>query len=184
MPSLGGFLLAASLVVLFAADAIAIPVLWTLSGDSDSGGIRFDDDGDLNGTFVYDADSGEYSAVSLKTTAGSRGSPFFGSSYTAAEPASSAEALTAAAIDALLALAFSDALSNQGGSIDLESGSEMLISGVDVGAARFLVGGEVVGVPVPEPSTAGLVCIGLSALVAGRRFRRTPGSVRSSSATC
>jgi len=175
MPSLGRFLLAALPALMFAADAVAIPVLWTLSGDSDSGGIRFDDDGDLNGTFVYDADSGVYSAVSLKTTAGSRGSPFFGASYDAADPASSsAETLTAVAIDSLLALAFSGALSNQGGNVDLASGSESLTSGADVGAERFLVGGGVIGVPVPEPSTACLVSLGLSALAAGRRFRQTP----------
>jgi hypothetical protein len=160
-------------VALFAADAVAIPVLWNLSGDSDSGGIRFDDDGDLNGSFIYDADRNRYSAVSLKTTAGSRSSPFFGATYASAVPASSAEALTATAIDTLLA--FSGSLTNQGGRLDLDAGSETLTSGVDSGALRSLVGGEVVGVPVPEPSTASLVALGLSALAAGRRFHRMPG---------
>jgi hypothetical protein len=81
--------------------------------------------------------------------------------------------LTATAIDTLLA--FSGSLTNQGGRLDLDAGSETLTSGVDSGALRSLVGGEVVGVPVPEPSTASLVAFGLSALVAGRRFHRMPG---------
>jgi len=165
------FALLAGLLV--AADAPAIPVLWTLSGSSDSGGIRFDDDGDLNGTFVYDADTGGYSALSLKTTAGSRGSPFFGTAYDAADPVSStADALVATAIATLLDLGFGGSLSNQGGSVALASGSETLTSGADSGAVRFLVGGEAFGVPVPEPSTACLVAVGLSGLAAQRRSRR------------
>lgn len=166
-----GFVLLLGLLV--AADALAIPVLWTLSGSSDSGGILFDDDGDLNGTFVYDADTDSYSALSLKTTAGSRGSPFFGATYDTAAPASSTSAvLTSLAVGTLLELVFAESLSNQGGSVALASGSETLTSGADAGAVRLLVGGEAFGVPVPEPSTACLVALGLSGLAAVRRSRR------------
>jgi hypothetical protein len=160
-------------ILLVAADAFAIPVLWTLSGSADGGGILFDDDGDLNGTFVYDADTASYSTLTLKTTAGSRGSPFFGAGYGTADPAAStADALAATAISTLLELVFAAPLSNQGGSVGLASGSEMLTSGADAGAFRSLVGGEAFGVPVPEPSTACLVALGLSGMAAVRRARR------------
>jgi hypothetical protein len=161
------FALLAGLLV--AAEALATPVLWTLSGSSDSGGILFDDDGDLNGTFVYDADTNAYSDLSLKTTAGSRGSPFFGATYDTADPsASTPDALAAIAISTLLELGFAGSLSNQGGSVALASGSETLTSG----AVRLLVSGGAFGVQVPEPSTACLVALGLSGLAALRRSRR------------
>lgn len=154
--------------LLVSADALATPVLWTLWGSSDSGGILFDDGGDLNGTFVYDADTNAYSGLSLKTTAGSRGSPFFGATYASADPATAtADALAAIAIDTLLELGFAESLSNQGGSVGFASGGETLTSG----AVRFLVSGGASGVPVPEPSTACLFALGLSGLAATSRFR-------------
>ena len=160
-------------VLLAAAEALATPVLWTLSGTSDSGGILFGDGGDLNGTFVYDADINAYSDLSLKTTAGSRGSPFFGATYDTADPSgSTADGLAAIAIGTLLELDFAESLSNQGGSVGLVSGSETLTSGADSGAVRFLVSGGAIGVPVPEPSSACLVALGLWGLAALRRSRR------------
>jgi hypothetical protein len=159
--------------LLIAADALAIPVFWTLSGTSDSGGILFDDGGDLNGTFIYDADTNAYSDLSLKTTAGSRDSPFLGGPYDTADPSMSmADALVAIAIGRLLELDFAESLSDQGGSIAVASGSETLTSGPDAGAIRFLEAGEAFGVPVPEPSTACLVALGLSGLAAIRRSGR------------
>jgi len=158
--------LAASLVLLVAADALATPVLWTIAGS-------FDDDGDLNGTFVYDADSDHYSAVSLKTSAGSRGSPFFGAAYDGVDPAAStADGLAAVAAVTLLELVFAESLSNRGGLVALASGGETLTSGADQGAVRLLTGGQAVGTPVPEPSSMSLAVLGLSGLAALRRSRR------------
>ena len=169
----GGACLALLAGLLAAGDAAAIPVLWALSGGSDGGGILFDDGGELNGTFVYDADTGSYSALSLKTSAGSRGSPFFGAAYAAADPVSStADALAATSIDSLLALAFGESLSNRGGRVVLASGSETLTSGADAGVLRFVVAGEAFGVPVPEPSSAVLVALGLTGLAALHRPHR------------
>jgi hypothetical protein len=83
---------------------------------------------------------------------------------------STADALVA--IGRLLELDFAESLSDQGGSIAVASGSETLTSGPDAGAIRFLDAGEAFGVPVPEPSTACLVALGLSGLAAIRRSGR------------
>jgi hypothetical protein len=158
--------LAAALGLLVAAEALATPVAWTVVGS-------FDDGGDLNGTFIYDADSDGYSDISLKTSAGSRDSPFFGAAYDSVDPStSSADALFAAAATTLLELIYGDSLSNQGGVVALASGVETLTSGPDQGAVRSLTGGQAVGVPVPEPSSLSLAALGLSALAAVRRLRR------------
>jgi hypothetical protein len=160
--------------LLVAADALAIPVQWTVSGTSDAGGALFDDGGDLNRTFFYDADTDTYSGLSLKTSNGSRDSPFTGASYNSADPSlSTANVLVAIAAGTRLELHFTEALSNLGGSVGLASGSETLTSGTDAGSLRFLdEGGEAFGVPVPEPSTACLVALGLSGLAVQRRSRR------------
>ena len=160
----GGLVLALALLV--GSDARAIPVEWTLSG-------VFDDGGSVNGSFVYDADSDAYRRISIKTTAGSRGSSFFGVAYDAVDSAAStADLLAAFAVRTGLELGFADPLSNQGGDVDLASGFETFISGPDQGATRLLTTGRAVGVPVPEPTAACLLGLGLIGLAAERRARR------------
>jgi hypothetical protein len=161
--------LAAWAGLLLATDALAMPILWTVSGN-------FDDGGRVDGTFIYDADVNVYSEISLKTQAGSRGSPFFGAMYDSVDAdASDSASLSANTIMTLLELAFSPALPDQSGSVILSSGSETLTSGADAGAMRNLTTGRATGTPappmVPEPSTGVLLALGLTGLATTRRFR-------------
>ena len=57
--ALGGFLL------ILAGPASAGPILWTLAG------VAFGDGGTASGSFVFDADTGQYSFIDVSTTTGS-----------------------------------------------------------------------------------------------------------------
>lgn len=61
----GKRLFAGLAIFLLAAIAHATPVNWKLNG------VLFSDGGTANGTFVYDADTNQFSAINITTTTGS-----------------------------------------------------------------------------------------------------------------
>src|SRR5690242_17875432 len=54
----------------YAGTAVAGPILWTIDGDCADCHAAFAGGGTLSGSFVFDADTGMYSSVSLVTTSG------------------------------------------------------------------------------------------------------------------
>lgn len=57
-------IIVALILAVFAGSAQATPILWTLDD------VEFDDGGTATGTFLYDADTDIYSAISVTTTVG------------------------------------------------------------------------------------------------------------------
>jgi len=158
--------LAATLCALFAHAAGATPVLWTLTD------VEFDDAGTASGSFIYDADTGAFSAVAVSTSGGSL------------PPVDYADVLFGGEFDALmvidpfadltgvptLQLIFQAPLTNAGGFVDLASfdpffssfeqtcGDPLCFSAV---VERTVISGGLIGTVVPLP--AGFVLL-LSAL--------------------
>jgi hypothetical protein len=174
-----------ALFVLFCVPSIASAdgIPWVLSG------VTFDDGGTASGSFVYDAVTNTYSAISVTTTAGAT---LAGATYTSLSdiagssstgflfgPNNSSD-LTGASF---LMWLFDAPLTNSGGivqvSIPPPSDSIEALCGdpscSDSAATfRIVTGGEVVGTAVttPEPSTFSLVGMGLVALLAGAAIRK------------
>jgi hypothetical protein len=120
------YLLASTLLFLVGSvPALAVPVTWTLSG------VTFNDGGVATGSFVYDVDTNQFSAINLVTTTGSLvsgatfsfdcQSPCTGSAPTSVfdlyltTPPSNNLTGTAA-----LDLVFTPGLSNAGGTVTLQ----------------------------------------------------------------
>jgi hypothetical protein len=193
---IAGPILGAVLLVAAASPASAVPVLWTLSRfeimDLDPTGHHFVS---ATGSFVYDAATNTYSAIDITTEAGTiRG----GDRYTQlssglphgpeqvlflGEGADETEGAPA------LALFFWTPLTDAGGVVELEQGTEAACSpGCTTHAEpyRLILGGRLTGtvlgsdVVVPEPTSAGSLFTGLVALVAlvlAGRGRRLPATV-------
>jgi hypothetical protein len=163
-------------VLFLAASASAGPLTWVVNG-------QFDDGGTISGSFVYDADTGQYSSVDVITTPGSTRS---GADYllypcctyladflvfvTTTGDLTGTPVLTAYLLSSM---------TNAGGTINLAtagSGFEWYSeeSCLDVfctdgtGAQRYVVSGEVSTTTIPEPSTF-LLALPLCALIALRR---------------
>jgi hypothetical protein len=164
-----------------APDARAVSVLWTLED------VAFDDGGTAAGTFAYDADLDAFSTIAITTTAGSSAGGGTVNALLAGDPLSAALVprqgdLTGAT---LLQLLFQAPLTNAGGVVALvdpffapNSSSEGSCSNASCSSAkfaRFMVSGNVVGMPVPVPAAGGLLTAGLAVLGARvrRRTRRT-----------
>ena len=147
--------------------AHAIPVTWTLSGVTFTGG------GTASGSFDFDADLGSYSNVALTTTAGGS---FGDSSYANAAYGLSATYLSSntgcgSACQLTLSLTFASELTNAGGTSSLSADSNefyYLDDGDELFDARqrFIDAGEVSApvAAVPEPETYALMLAGLAAV--------------------
>lgn len=176
-----GFLLASSSAV------EAVPITWNLSG------VRFNDGGVLNGSFVFDADTGAYSNINLTSTAGRS---FVGAVYSDPLPVSPGTNLVLMVVvdDSLplpgqpvLALSWAAPLSNAGGvvpikpvllglsreSIFVPPNSSQPIRGVTAGAVSSL------SQPLPEPGAGMLGLLAAAGLSLRRRRPLAPGAVAS-----
>lgn len=171
MRSLSRILAFSCTVLLAAAPASAVPVLWTLSG------VGFDDGGSATGSFVFDADTATASAVAITTTLGTS---FAGTSY-AHVFADGATAVSASTVSGspytdefVVALNFASALTNAGGVVSINTSSEIECSNASCDSHfTFRTGssGTVSGTVIPEPASAALMGTGLTALAAARRRR-------------
>lgn len=175
MPIRGRLLavLLASLCMLFAHAAVAVPVLWTLTD------VEFDDGGTAAGAFVYDAASGTFSDIAI-TTSGGR-----------LMPAAYADVLEGGANDALLVadaladltsatgfqLVFQAPLTDTGGFVDLASFdpffSSFELACLDAGCAsatieRTVITGGLSGTVVPLPGGLVLLASALGLLARAR----------------
>ena len=136
----------------FAIAASATPLVWTLSG------VTFDDGGTASGSFVYDADTSQFSAVELTTTTGSVlpgatfhyvcTSPCIATTWTDSEVvflfAGPATDLTGTRA---FALSFDPTLDNSGNTSAARGGEAVCIdavcSGANEAAARSVTAGSV-----------------------------------------
>ena len=147
--------------------AQAIPVTWTLSGVTFTGG------GTASGSFDFDADLDRYSNVAITTTAGGN----FATDSFYARPGRGLDATyfdagTRCAPDCSLGftLVFDSNLTNAGGTSSLIAGSGELYA-FDDGWDSFIKGRNInageVSAPVaavPEPETYALMLAGLAAV--------------------
>jgi hypothetical protein len=187
------------LVIGWSHEAVAAPILWTLSG------VTFGDGSTASGSFVYDRDFESLTNFDVITTPTSQDCgpgfppdcvvitpndlpghhyvdltgffpPYPANGFGIADPPSGGSF----AGKPLLGLGFASPLSNAGGSITL-----LTISGegfcFDAGCnfasyKRFVTAGSVVGTPasapVPEPATFALLGTGLAAVIGRRRQGR------------
>ena len=158
-----------------AAQAVAAPLTWVLSG------ITFSDGGTASGSFVYDANTNTYSSVNITTIAGSVRTTGATYHFVCGQDVPSCNGvspsagfnlnLTSAAANQTglpgFALFFSSALTNAGGSVSV-TGEEANCSNstctAPVSPERSITGGSVstVAVPAtPAPSSVLLVSAGL-----------------------
>ena len=151
----------------------AAPVLWTLSG------VTFDDGGVASGSFVFDADTLEFSAIDIVST---DGLVLLGTSYGFDHPGFPNNSGNLVFVDTLpravgvhaINMFFRSPLTNAGGVIELGATpfSSKGIEGLCTSAGCFGVdpfrrptAGELQGraVPVPEPGAMLLLALGLVA---------------------
>jgi|SRR5215831_14358608 len=179
---------ALGLIVLLSLPSIASAdgATWTFSN------VPFDDGGTASGSFVYNALTNSYTDIHVTTTAGTLLS---GALYTSLSPCcldsdtgfAFGPNVTDFTNTPVLFFLFSTPLTNAGGTIPLMFGfvdpsldsAEDFCTNSDCTAfsARFVTGGEVVGVPntaVPEPSAILLLIVGLIVLLVGSILRKVP----------
>lgn len=150
--------LLAMALVAWSSVGLASPVQWTLAD------VLFEDAGTAAGSFIYDADTDTYAAISITITDGAQqplatfnGLLLGGSSDAAFVPDASVPDLTGVA---LLQLIFQAPLSNAGGAVSLVDSALPAASSfdgtcTDSGCSRFdfsrlMVDGVVIGAPVSE----------------------------------
>lgn len=163
----------AAAAALLAAPALADPVEWTFSG-------TFADGGAISGSYVYDADTNDYSSVNVTTGAGAilptpetyvaRG-PFGGSNGFALETATGD-----IAGERLLVIDLVGNMTNAGGVITVDNGSNTFEGVCPAGGCggvledqRAMLGATITGVPVPVaavPTMTEWAMIGLTGLLA------------------
>lgn len=168
--------LLATSIVSISSVSLATPVQWTLSD------VAYGDGGTASGSFIYDADSATFSAISIATTAGLDAPAAYydtvlisESPYDLALTQSGALDLTGAP---LLQLLFQAPLGNAGGAISLvdqfypafSSSEGECLDAVcsSAGLLRLMVDGGVTGTVVPLPPAVLL----FSAAVAMMGFAR------------
>lgn len=179
----------------FGTAAQAVPIQWTLSG------VVFEDDyggGVASGSFVYDADTGVFSAIQLTTTAGTPGTAScFASICLVGDtpcryPSNASTVVASSSPDNgdlsnvfLLAMNFASPLSNAGGLIAIESANAYQCANADCSGPpleqRWAYSGSVTGTPVAAPVTSTPVpTLGawslmlLASMVAGLALWRQP----------
>lgn len=167
-----------ALAMICLAPAWAVPVGWTLNG------VTFNDGGTASGSFTYDADTNQFSAINIVTTTGTSvtGATF---SFVCQSPctgltpnSSNALYLTTSSANDLtgtpgLALSFSPALSNAGGSAAV-NGIQGVCSDANCASpaapSRNISAGTVASVaatvsPTPAVSFTGLLGLGLGIMI-------------------
>jgi len=175
-----------SLVLIIVSLAVyATPVRWDIVE------MKFDDGGTGAGSFIYDEDTGDVSAVSISTTAGSTLTP--GYTYTSVRihwvliPGPKANVsfttlsgIPAAPLESILSLDFNPQLTNAGGVVDLLATS---IEGIcdepifcfssSADATRYIISGSMKSSIIPIPPAIWLFGFGLLGLVGIARRKKT-----------
>ena len=160
----------------FSQPASATPLTWNLVG------VTFDDGGTATGSFVFDADTGLFSAISIVTSP----DPALGRGATYGVPGvgdatffDTLTSLPAAGKDRLL-FDLLTPMTNAGGLIGINLGAGIpdlettcpddVCASPGPGTRLIETGSVVSGVTIPEPST--LLLLGSGALVLRRRLKR------------
>ncbi len=174
-------LIAAIIVLLSAGMAHAAPLTWTLAN------VSFEDGGTADGSFVYDADTDTYSAISITTTAGTLVTP--GHTYGFPHPliGSSVIMSTVTALGGgdltnewILFLEFDGWLTNAGGTVPIKpftvtpyvysfEAQSLNASGTSLTDGRNILSASGSVSAVPEPATLSLVAIGALGMIARRK---------------
>ena len=164
--------IAAGLLIVNIGAASAVPITWTLQD------FAFVDGGTASGMFDFDADTGQVSNIDIITTAGTilPGETFqfnidFGDRFFLFTSEPTSDAGSVPAFSFLLA----SSLTNAGGTIAVESGSEG--AGPPDGIQRFIASGSLTTISeVPLPAAAWMFLAGLGGLSAARRKKRAKNS--------
>lgn len=181
----GGIALA--VVLLLAANAAhAVPMEWTLNNWILAGGDT------VEGSFIYDADTGTFSNISIFSTLNSISFTYAGVNadantleFVTGDPSSDDLTRTSVMLGSLgnpgmtnveeTLFVLTQGGTNPESSQSLCTSDDCSISGSPGGGIpspdAFLTAGNISGTVVPEPSTAALMALGLIGLVAGRRSR-------------
>jgi hypothetical protein len=173
--------LSAAVLLMWGAAATAMPITWVLKD------VMFADGGTATGSFVFDADPGVFSNIDITTSV--NGS--FGAVYGTPNPVSPGNSTLLIALAAFpplasdltgvpaLALNFSTALTNLGGTIDIiprqpgfsfEAQCASPSCSGPTGPLRDVTSGQVT-TSVPEPGTLALFGLSLAGIGAMRRKR-------------
>ncbi|MBI3154246.1 MAG: PEP-CTERM sorting domain-containing protein [Burkholderiales bacterium] len=165
---------AAATMVLAATPAVAVPVLWDLVD------VTFDDNTSVAGSFVYNADTDAYSQWNLSVQAWSAPPMLPAYTYDSGDPSNFVGAHDATMADFValpetgpgryLRLSFAAGLSNLGGAVALVA-DPFSFECDNCYYTRYVISGEVIGAPVPEPGTWALFAIGLVGIGAVARRR-------------
>jgi hypothetical protein len=176
---------AAAALTMWSSAAFSSPVQWTLTD------VLFEDGGTATGSFVYDADTNEFSTISIATSGGTLSPPasysslLIGSAGDAALVPAAGPDLTGSA---LLQLIFQFPLTNAGGIVFLIDpffptassfeGTCLNAACTSVDFGRLMVDGGVIGTPlsatVPVPAGGALLFSAIGLLGGLRRLRHVP----------
>lgn len=143
-----------TLTLLFiGGSAQAIPVTWTIDS------LFFDDGGTASGSFIFDADTDTYSAVSIVTTAGSvlGGTTYNFPSQVVCGGSGGCLFVEADTPDLTgtsgLFMLLAPGLTNSGGVVGIDYGQEAPCAVPDCSGdgapTRFVTSGQITGVPIP-----------------------------------